>query len=86
VRRKSKDDKPPITVKCDLCGKDFAFANHSYNGKCSKPLKLCACEGCYSVMEGFAPFVEKALEAHIKKHGLKPFPRNSEGYYVWPLI
>jgi hypothetical protein len=88
MTRRSRDSepKPKITVKCDLCGTDFAFGDHIYRGKCSAPLKLSACESCYSVMDGFAPFAEKALEAHFKAHNLEPFPRDSEGKYIWPLI
>src|SRR6185437_8831581 len=84
-RTRNADHKPALLVDCDLCHRKFEFGGGRYEGKCNSHHKLSACKACYSSSE-FAPYTESALEAHFVRHGLQPFPRNSNGLYIWPNV
>lgn len=73
---------PPgqITELCFSCGQSFAFGQNAYHGRFIPNYQIMVCRGCNDAnWEGWAPFVEGKLLAHLKAKGLEVPARNAQG-------
>ena len=65
---------------CDLCGAEYQFGRHIYDGKYIPRYKLNVCMNCYSGNhDGWSPHDERIILKHIEENGLSVPERNEEG-------
>lgn len=71
-----------IFIKCDLCGNEFQFGPHIYNGHHISLYNITVCKSCWiGNHDGWAPHLEDKVLANLASEG-KPFPdRNTKGWY-----
>lgn len=67
---------------CFICGKRLVIGQGVYDGRYITLYKFTVCNPCYeSNWDGWAPYYEQSLIAHIKEKSL-PFPkRNEKGWF-----
>jgi hypothetical protein len=66
---------------CDICGSEFQYGPHKYNGKYIARYQITVCMPCWeSNWDGWAPGNEERLIAHLQKMGLPIPERNSKGW------
>ena len=70
-----------IINTCDICGNDYQFGPHRYEGKTIPCYQLSVCMTCYEGnWDGWAPHLEGKVLEHLKSRGL-PIPmRNDSGW------
>jgi hypothetical protein len=74
-----------IMICCDLCGGQFQFGPHAYNGSFVSAYQMSVCNICLSShSDGISPLFEKLFEAHFQKHNLPRPKRNQRGWYPGP--
>lgn len=68
-------------LHCDLCGSEYQFGPHIYNGKYIARYKLAVCMPCYEGnWDGWAPHYEENILKHLKSKELPIPERNSNGW------
>jgi len=61
-----------------MCGGEYQFGPHKYEGRSIPRYKVKVCDICYNAnWDGWAPEYENKLIAHLKKVGL-PIPERNE--------
>ena len=74
-------DDLKFMFRCDMCGREFQMGPHVYEGEYIESYKLNACNGCFeSNWDGWGPFHEERLIAHLVKAGLSVPERNKRGW------
>lgn len=67
--------------RCDLCGSEYQFGPHTYDGKYIERYQLGVCRPCYEGnWDGWAPDYEEKILNHLKNKGLPVPERNSKGW------
>lgn len=85
LKHTGSGDKIKFLYECFLCGRDFQFGPHVYDGKHIGPWNIQVCRGCYQgnwdgiVIEGRPKLVE-----HLKSLGIE-IKRNARGWVDWPV-
>ncbi|MEE9606305.1 MAG: hypothetical protein V3U03_01095, partial [Myxococcota bacterium] len=70
-----------LMQKCDLCGSEYQYGPHNYDGKFIRKYQLKVCMSCYEGnWDGWAPHLEIKLIAHLKERGLAAPARNEKGW------
>jgi hypothetical protein len=71
-----------IMLGCGLCGAQFQFGPHVYDGKHISRYQLTICRSCWSGNhDGYGPAVEKQFLAHLKAKGIPVPARNADGWF-----
>lgn len=67
-------------VKCPVCGNQFQFGPHKYDGKHLDRYEMTVCRLCYDVnWDGWGPAREAAILDHLREKGIPVPDRNQEG-------
>ena len=70
---------------CFLCGSQFQFGPHLYDGKYFREWDIIVCSGCESAnSDGIVPTTYPHLTAHLKARGTQ-VRVNSNGWIAWPI-
>ncbi len=70
----------PFMYKCYLCGKEFQFSNHIYDGKFLAHYKMALCNSCYQGnWDGFTLHYEAQITMHLEENNIPIPPRNEDG-------
>ncbi|ADU61211.1 hypothetical protein Daes_0184 [Pseudodesulfovibrio aespoeensis Aspo-2] len=65
---------------CFICGCEFTFGPHEYNGKLCKGYDVMTCRQCYSGnWDGWAPHHEQTLLEHLEAEGIDEPERLENG-------
>jgi hypothetical protein len=73
--------KEKFMCQCFICGGDFQFGPHRYEGRKIPRYNINVCNNCYEAnWDGWAPHYEKKLVAHLRKEDLPIPERNAEGW------
>jgi hypothetical protein len=77
VLRKNK-----FMYQCFMCGEEYQFGPHRYEGKNIPRYNIGVCNICYEAnWDGWAPpEYENKLIAHLKKEGIPIPERNEKGW------
>jgi hypothetical protein len=68
-------------VACGICGAQFQFGPHRYDGRHISTYKLTVCGSCYDAnWDGWAPHWEPILIKHLNTNGIPIPSRNSKGW------
>jgi hypothetical protein len=68
-------------VACDMCGAQFEFGPHAYDGRHIARYRLLVCSPCYEGnSDGWNPGMEPKLIAHLKSKGIPIPERNAKGW------
>jgi hypothetical protein len=72
---------PKFMKRCVVCGCEFQFGIHVYDGKYIPTYEIMVCSGCYQAnWDGWAPDHEPAVTRKLREQG-KPIPeRNEKGW------
>lgn len=66
---------------CGICGANFQFGPHRYDGKHISRYNLTVCMGCWQGNhDGWGPSAEGRLLEHLKQEGIAVPPRNAKGW------
>ena len=67
---------------CGICGSQFQFGPHIYDGQHIARYKLTVCRSCFSAnYDGWGPMVEATFLDHLKAQGLAVPERNESGWF-----
>ena len=67
--------------QCDLCGSEYQFGPHKYDGKYIRRYELNVCKSCYDGnWEGWGPHCEERLIAHLKQKNIPIPEKNAKGW------
>ena len=73
--------RAPFMFDCQMCGREFQFGHHIYDGKFIPAYQLHVCQTCFEGnWDGWAPHHESRLIARLKAKGIEVPKRNREGY------
>jgi hypothetical protein len=71
-----------IMMQCHVCGGEFQFGPHRYDGKFIPGYKIHACRICYAGnWDGWNPDYEERLVEHLNEKGIPIPERNAKGWY-----
>lgn len=70
-----------LKTTCDLCGSQFHYGNHRYDGRYNPTYEIMTCHACHDAnWDGWARHMENRVTARLKAQG-KPLPaRNEKGW------
>jgi len=69
-----------IMQRCFMCGSEYQFGPHRYDGKYISRYQISVCRSCYdSNWDGWAHY-EPRLVAHLKANNLPIPARNEKGW------
>jgi hypothetical protein len=67
-----------LMIPCFVCSNDFQFSDHLYAGRHIDAYNINVCDGCCATnLDGWGPYAEKRLLAHLNAEGL-PVPERNE--------
>jgi DNA-directed RNA polymerase subunit RPC12/RpoP len=67
-----------IMYKCGICGSEFQFGAHAYNGKSIARYKLMVCKNCWNVnWDGWNDEAEEKILTHLNENNI-PIPKRNE--------
>lgn len=70
-----------IMFPCDICGQQFQFGCHVYDGKFIPTYKLTVCITCFNANhDGWAPHYEQKILSHLERNRVKLPERNENGW------
>jgi hypothetical protein len=70
-----------ITYACFACGRVFEMGPQTYDGTFIPRYDIRVCRTCYvENWDGWGPFIERRLLAHLKESGIAVPPRNANGW------
>lgn len=70
-----------IMCSCSLCGRQFQFGPHRYDGKHIPRYQITVCMSCWDGnWDGWAPHLEERLIAHLQQKGIPIPERNAKGW------
>lgn len=73
--------KEKFMYDCGICGLEFQFGPHIYNGKHIASYQLTVCKGCWDGnWDGWGNTAEEKLIAHLKEKGISIPKRNEKGW------
>ena len=77
------DSKIKTVATCDLCGNEFQFGNHIYDGKRSAYYEIMICKICAPEIQSAIPnqYTNAVIE-FAKSRGLTSFPRKRSGELI----
>lgn len=76
--------EPKFMFPCFLCGHDFQFGPHRYDGIAFGEWDIAICTTCHSASwDGVGPIYDAKLAQHLTALGITP-RRNAKGWIVWP--
>jgi hypothetical protein len=65
---------------CDVCGANFQFGPHLYDGTYIQTYQITVCFGCFGAnWDGWAPHYEEAVTRTLKAQGVPIPARNKKG-------
>lgn len=74
-------DPKVIFYRCEVCGQEFQYGPHVYNGKFIPTYQIMVCSGCYAGnWDGWAPQFEAAVTRKLTEEGLPIPARNPKGW------
>jgi len=69
------------TYRCFTCGCSVKLGPHEYTGQHIGKYDITACSVCWaSNWDGWGPFEEKEILAHLEARGIKVPARNANGF------
>ena len=72
---------PKVIYRCEVCGQQFQYGPHVYNGKFIATYQIMVCSGCYTGnWDGWAPQFEAAVTRKLTEQGLPIPARNPKGW------
>lgn len=75
-------DTDKTMMSCELCGKEFQYGPHRYDGQFIRRYQLTVCKTCFSGnRDGWAPHLEEKFLAHLKAKHIPAPARNAEGWF-----
>ncbi len=70
----------PYMERCDICGNEFQFSDHQYDGRKCQGYNMMACRSCYDGNhDGWAPHYEDRILKHLEDHGIEEPERLDNG-------
>lgn len=70
-----------LMMNCDLCGARFQFGPNRYAGNFVERYQMLVCRTCWEgSWDGYGPFYEAKILAHLEEKGLPVPERNAEGW------
>jgi hypothetical protein len=73
--------EPVATQGCEVCGSQFQYGAHVYDGKHVRAYGITVCRRCYDAnWDGWGPFAEPAVLRKASENGLPLPPRNAKGW------
>jgi len=73
--------KEKFMYKCFMCGGDYQYGPHKYEGQWIRQYNISVCNICYKAnWDGWAPEYETKLIEHLRKEGIPIPERNEEGW------
>jgi hypothetical protein len=72
---------PKVMYCCEVCGQQFQFGPHVYNGRLIRTYQIMVCNGCYAGnWDGWAPHFEATVTRKLTEQGLPIPARNAKGW------
>jgi hypothetical protein len=73
--------KEKFMYQCFMCGREYQYGPHKYEGREISRYKINVCNVCYDAnRDGWSPEYQEKLIAHLKKEGIGIPARNREGW------
>ncbi len=70
------------TRRCAVCGREYQWEPHRYDGEYIPRYQLNACSPCYmGNWDGWNPHFESKLVKHLESKGLPLPERNERGWF-----